>query len=166
VGRWVYVGEQIAGHIIAKRDALDRTLEFISHIDLRVAWIGWIMRTIVWSIRSLMETAFRWVVIAHRALSREMEFHADLVAVSATGSDALINALYRLQSADEDWERGLSFANLQLGKCRTITDLFAVQTRIGEHMLPRNRPSAGCSQSRSPNRRGCGRRILPTPNAK
>jgi Zn-dependent protease with chaperone function len=134
VGRWVYVGEQIAAHIIAKRDALDRTLDFISHIDLRVAWIGWIMRTIVWSIRSLMETAFRWVVIAHRALSREMEFQADLVAVSVTGSDALIDALYRLQPADEDWERSLSFTNAQLGKGRKVTDLFEVQTRIGQHM--------------------------------
>ncbi len=134
VGRWVYVGEQIAGHIIAKRDFLDKTLDFISHIDLRVAWIGWIMRTIVWSIRSLMETAFRWVVIAHRALSREMEFQADLVAVSVTGSDALIQALYRTQTADEDWESALNFANGQLGKGRTVTDLFAVQTEISEHM--------------------------------
>jgi len=65
VGRWVYVGEQIAGHIIAKRDFLDKTLDFISSIDLRVAWIGWIMRLIVWSIRSLMETVFTVVIIAH-----------------------------------------------------------------------------------------------------
>lgn len=134
LGRWVYVGEQIAGHIIAKRDALDRMLDFISHIDIRIAWIGWIMRTIVWSIRSLMETAFRWVVVAHRALSREMEFQADRVAVSATGSDALIQALYRLQFADEDWELSLNFANTQLGKERKVLDLFAVQTRIGEQM--------------------------------
>lgn len=134
VGRWVYVGEQIAAHIIAKRDALDKTLDFISQIDLRVAWIGWIMRTIVWSIRSLMETAFRWVVIAHRALSREMEFQADLVAVSVTGSDALIHALYRLQPADEDWEQSLNFANSQLGKGRVVKDLFEVQTRVGQHM--------------------------------
>ena len=113
VGRWVYVGERIAGQIIAKRDLLDRSLDFISNIDLRVAWIGWIMRTVVWSIRSLMETVFSWVVLAHRALSREMEFQADLVAVTATGSDALIHALYRLQTADEDWERSLEFANLR-----------------------------------------------------
>lgn len=134
VGRWVYVGEQIAGHIIAKRDVLDRVLDFISRIDLRVAWIGWIMRTVVWSIRSLMEGVFRWVVIAHRALSREMEFQADLVAVSVTGSDALVHALYRLQAADEDWRRAMNFADQQLNKGRMITDAFAVQTQVGEEM--------------------------------
>lgn len=134
VGRWVYVGEQIAGHIIAKRDLLDRTLDFISSIDLRVSWIGWIMRTVVWSIRSLMETVFGLVVLSHRALSREMEFQADLVAVSVTGSDALIHALYRLQPADEDWERSLEFANGLLGKEKVVKDLYEVQTRIGVDM--------------------------------
>lgn len=133
VGRWVYIGEQIASHIITKRDALDRGLDFLSSIDLRVAWIGWIMRSIVWSIRSLTETAFRWVIAAQRALSREMEFQADLVAVSVTGSDALIHALYRLQAADEDWEQCLEFASQQLHKGRMVQDLFAIQTRIGEH---------------------------------
>ncbi|RCS53913.1 Zn-dependent protease with chaperone function [Bremerella cremea] len=134
VGSWVYVGEQIAAAIIAKRDFLDRTLDFISRIDLRLAWIGWIMRLVVWSIRAVMEAVFRWVVLAHRALSREMEFQADLVAVSVTGSDALIHALYRLQAADDDWGRSCQFAATQIQKGRAVEDLFAVQTRIGEHL--------------------------------
>lgn len=134
VGRWVYIGEQIAGHIIANRGFLDRTLDFISSIDLRIAWIGWIMRLVVWSIRSLMETIFRIVIIAHRALSREMEFQADLVAVSVTGSDALVHGLYRLQPADEDWEQSISFAESQLQKGKLVSDIFSVQTSIGQHM--------------------------------
>lgn len=134
VGRWVYIGEQITGHIIAKRDALDGLLNFISSIDLRIAWIGWIMRLVVWSIRSTMESLFRLVILAHRALSREMEFQADLVAVSVTGSDALIHALYKLQPADEDWDRAVSFANSQLGRARVVTDLYSVQSRISELM--------------------------------
>ena len=144
IGRWVYVGEQIAGHIIAKRDFLDKALNFISAIDLRIAWIGWIMRTIVWSIRSLMEAVFRWVVIAHRALSREMEFQADLVAVSVTGSDALINGLYHLGPADEDWQLCLDFVNDQLRKQRIVTDLIGVSSQISRHMRRvMNDPSRG-----------------------
>ena len=52
-----------------------------------------------------METLFRLVILAQRALSREMEFQADLVSVSVTGSDALIHALHRIQAADDIWER-------------------------------------------------------------
>jgi Zn-dependent protease with chaperone function len=130
VGRWVYIAQQIAGRIISKRDALDGFLRGLSRFDLRVAWVGWVLSTVVWSIRSLMETVFRIVVLAQRALSREMELQADLVAVSLTGSDALIHALYRLQVADEAWERTLAFANSEAHSKRGVGDLFAVQKHI------------------------------------
>ena len=134
VGRWVYVAQQIAGHIIAKRDFLDKTLQFISGIDIRVAWIGWIMSLIVWSLRAVMDAVFSIVVIAQRALSREMEFQADLVAVSLTGSDALVHALYKLQAADDAWERSLQFVNSELAAGRAVEDIFSVQTKITEKM--------------------------------
>jgi len=130
VGRWVYVAQQIAAGIISKRDALDGFLRGLSRFDLRIAWVGWLLSTIVWSIRSVMETVFRIVVLAQRALSREMELQADLVAVSLTGSDALIHALYRLQVADEAWERALAFANTEARAKRSVADLFAVQKHI------------------------------------
>jgi Zn-dependent protease with chaperone function len=134
VGRWVYIAQQIAGHIIAKRDALDSFLRGLSRVDVRIAWVGWLLSLIVWSIRSLMETVFRIVVLAQRALSREMELQADLVAVSLTGSDALIHALYKLNVADEAWERSLSFADSEAREKRSLADLFAVQTRITEKL--------------------------------
>ncbi len=130
VGRWVYIAQQIAGHIITKRDALDSLLRGLSRFDLRIAWVGWLLSLIVWSIRSLMETMFRLVVLAQRALSREMELQADLVAVSLTGSDALIHALQRLHAADEAWERALAFANSELRDKRAVSDLFALQKHI------------------------------------
>ena len=134
VGRWVYIAQQIASHIIAKRDALDSFLRGLSRVDLRIAWVGWLLSLIVWSIRSLMETVFRLVVIAQRALSREMELQADLVAVSLTGSDALIHALYKLNVADEAWERSLAFADSEVRDKRSVSDLFAVQKRIVEKL--------------------------------
>lgn len=130
VGRWVYVAQQIAGHIIAKRDALDAFLRGLSRFDLRIAWVGWLLSLVIWSIRSLMETVFRIVVLAQRALSREMELQADLVAVSLTGSDALIHALHRLHVADEAWERTLNFAGAEAQAGRAVKDLFEVQRHV------------------------------------
>ena len=134
VGRWVYISQQIAGHIVARRDALDKLLQQLSRIDLRVAWVGWVLSIIVWSIRSMMDVLFRVVLLAQRALSRQMEFQADLVAVSLTGSDALIHALHKLSAADDAWDKTLSFANTEAGSKRGITDLFAVQSRVIERM--------------------------------
>lgn len=134
VGRWVYVAQQIAAHIVAKRDALDKFLRMLSRTDIRVAWIGMALTLVVWSIRSLLETAFSLVLMAQRALSREMEFQADLVAVSLTGSDALVHALQKLQAADDAWDRALGFGYGELHEGRPVKDLFAVQGRVLEHM--------------------------------
>lgn len=130
IGSWVYIAQQIASHVIAKRDMLDGFLQGLSRTDLRIAWIGWLLSLIVWSIRSLLDTILRLVVLAQRALSRQMEFQADLVAVSLTGSDELIHALHKLQAADEAWDRTLSFTNSELRQERMPNDLFAVQTQI------------------------------------
>jgi len=69
-------------------------------------------------------------VLAERALSREMEFQADLVAVSVTGSDALIHALHRLGAADDALDRASGFASQELQAGRSVADLFAIQGRI------------------------------------
>lgn len=130
VGRWVYVAHQIAANLVARRDKLDELLNALSRFDLRVAWVGWVMRLVLWSIRSLVDSAFQWVIVMQRALSREMEMQADLVAVSLTGSDALVHALLKLQAADECWDRALGFAD----RDKPPTDLFAIQAHVMKRM--------------------------------
>jgi Zn-dependent protease with chaperone function len=144
VGRWVYIARQIAGHVVARRDALDKFLQQLSRLDLRIAWIGWLLSIIVWSIRSMMDVLFRMVLLAERALSRQMEFQADLVAVALTGSDALIHALHKLNAADDAWDKTMEFANAECGRKRGVKDLFAVQTRILSRLREiLNQPSYG-----------------------
>ena len=134
VGRWVYVAQQIIAHMVSVRDWLDSVVRFISSIDLRIAWIGWILSIILWSLRSLMDTLFKIVIIAERALSREMEFNADLVAVSVTGSDALINALYKLQAADQALRTAMNVAGRAAGNKTVIDDLFTAQSETIKEM--------------------------------
>lgn len=127
VGRWVYIAQQIIGHMVATRDWLDKTVSFISRIDLRIAWVGWLLSLVMWAMRSVVDTLFRVVIIAERALSREMEFNADLVAVSVTGSDALVNALHKLQAADHAWQTALNIAGREAGSGKLVDDLFLAQ---------------------------------------
>lgn len=133
IGRWVYIARQIAAQIVFRRDALDRLLAGITRWDLRVAWIGWGLQLIIWSIRSVADTLFRVVTAAERALSREMERHADLVAVSLAGSDAPVHGLHRLGPADDAMDDAMSFLKAEAGKERAVTDLFEVQSQIIEH---------------------------------
>lgn len=134
LGRYVYVAQQIAARIVGKRDGFDSFLAGLSSIDIRIAWIGWILSILVWCIRSLVETCFSVVVVAERALSREMEFQADLVAVSLTGSDALIHALYKLQIADEAYNNTLECLTENLGEKKAVKNMYALQTNYIENM--------------------------------
>jgi len=134
VGRYVYIAQQIAGQIVARRDWFDNALSAISRTDIRLAWVGWVLRLIVWSLRSLLDTAFSVVILAQRALSREMEFQADLVAVSLTGSDAIVHALHRLEAADEALDRAIEIAASEKAAGRLVPDLFALQLRVTERM--------------------------------
>ncbi|WP_423395948.1 M48 family metalloprotease [Burkholderia sp. LMG 21824] len=134
LGRWVYTTQQIAAHIVGKRDALDGFLRQLSHFDIRVAWIGWGLSLIVWALRSIVDSGFRLVMIVQRALSREMEMQADLVAVSLTGSDALIHALHQLQVADDAWDRAVGFVRGEAGAERPPRDVFVVQQAIATRL--------------------------------
>lgn len=134
VGRWVYVAQQIATQVVNKRDALDKFLAGLGRIDLRVAWIAWTLQFVIWSIRSLTDTLLSGVILAQRALSREMEFQADLVSVSATGSEALINALHKLSGADDALDRAFNFAGAEYANKTPVKDLFAVQSRTLDHL--------------------------------
>jgi Zn-dependent protease with chaperone function len=80
VGRWTYVAQQVVQEMVARRDALDEFIEGIGRLDIRLRVLAWSLQILVWSLRSLVEQAFRLVVLMQRALSREMEMQADLVA--------------------------------------------------------------------------------------
>jgi Zn-dependent protease with chaperone function len=150
VARWVYMAQQIAGQIVATRDWLDSILRRISYVDFRIAWIGWLLRVIVWSIRSLLDSAFGLVLLAQRALGREMEFQADLVSVSLTGSDALIHALHRLSAADEAWSNAISIAASELSSARAVPDLFTLQSSVIARMAQiLDEPGHGASPARA-----------------
>ena len=137
VGRWSLVSvAKLQDTSFSRRDALDDLIRGVSRIDFRIAWIGWIAGIIIWAIRAVTETAFRFVMLAERALSREMEFNADLVAVSVTGSDHLINGLrFRIGAAERRVEShdGASWT-WSFAKKKMIRDMYSVQSRIVEKM--------------------------------
>lgn len=146
IGRWVYIVHKVAYQIVARRDWLDNFLRGLSSIDIRIAWIGWILSIFVWSIRSISETFFKLVLLTQRALSREMEFHADLVSVSLSGSDALVNALHKLTAADEAYDEAIDFANRQLKKNKALPDMYAIQSNYIRHMaVVLNNPEYGAT---------------------
>lgn len=159
VGRWVYVAQQIAARLVAQRDMLDGFLQGLSRFDFRIAWVGWILSLIVWAIRSLVDSVFTGVQLLQRSLGREMEYGADAVAVALTGSDALVHALYKMQTADADWDRAAGLASEWKAKERWVGDLFALQAQIAERT---GRMLDDADYGRVPPQAGGGSRLFDT----
>lgn len=133
-GRWVYLAEQIANYIATSRSKLDNALQTLSYQDPRIAWIGWALRLCVWSVRAVLDTMYLLVALSKRALSREMEFQADLVAVSVTGSDALVHALYKSPPAEAALSTAIGQVRTQLAADKLVTDLYALQSRVIDNL--------------------------------
>ncbi|MCB9697691.1 MAG: M48 family metalloprotease [Alphaproteobacteria bacterium] len=149
VSRYAYTSMQIVAHLVGHRGRIDGFLHGLSVMDLRIAWIGWVLRLIVWSMRAVLDTVFRGLLFVERALSREMEFQADLVSVRLAGSDSLVHALSRLVAADEAWDRALDLAAERASRDEIADDLYAVQTRIVERLgQVRDEPTFGATPAR------------------
>src|SRR4029077_13874659 len=89
------------GDVVYSRDALDNFIATIRNTDIRIAIFAWGFTGILWLTRKMLEGLFKLINFANSSLSRQMEYNADLVAVSVTGSDSLIFALARLDFAGE-----------------------------------------------------------------
>ncbi|MFD0862105.1 M48 family metallopeptidase [Sungkyunkwania multivorans] len=109
VGSYVYMANQIIHDMIFERDKWDDILAMWRGIDIRISFIAWIITPFIWLVRQLMFLIYKMINLLHSSLSREMEFHADKVAVSVSGSDAIINALWKLEKAFSSWDATLSY---------------------------------------------------------
>ncbi|MCB9680745.1 MAG: M48 family metalloprotease [Alphaproteobacteria bacterium] len=127
LGTWVYRANQVIVHMVNVRDWWDRNIDAWSRWDLRVSFPAWILKLFTWVLREGLAALYETVNRAYLALSREMEFHADRVSVSITGSDSLVHALARLPFAEEAMSSATSALQTQFYLGRATDDLFAHQ---------------------------------------
>lgn len=100
LGSYVYMANHIIYDLVYQRDVFDDLLAKAKRSNVRIAMFAYMIYGVLWLLRKILQGAFKLINFFQSALSRQMEFHADLVAVSITGSDALIHALKKLEFAN------------------------------------------------------------------
>lgn len=144
LGSYVYTANRVIANMVYERDSFDRFLAQWRRLNIRIAVFGHFVYGIVWLLRKVLAGAFRGINFVERALSRQMEFHADLVAVSVTGSDSLIHALSRLDFANESLMKGFKDLKAAADHGLYSKDMFYHQTKAGEHLRAVNsKPALG-----------------------
>jgi Zn-dependent protease with chaperone function len=128
---YVRLAMSIVGNIISGRDFVDRGLQ------TAYASVWWFFGPLYWTVYGmnwLLVKVFTLVLQLHFTLAREMEFHADLVAVSVAGSDAVPSLLYKSYWGQECLEQTV----LDLATARDhdlhSCDIFYHQRRAANHL--------------------------------
>jgi Zn-dependent protease with chaperone function len=134
LGSYVYMANQIIYSMVHERDKWDELLEQWKGSDIRISVFAWLLMPVVWLIRKCMSLIYQGINLVHASLSREMEFNADRVAVSVTGSNAIINALYKLGPSSEAFDFSNQYLSTAIDHKLYTQNLFFHHTKAVEHL--------------------------------
>lgn len=128
IGSYIISANTIIHDLIYSRDKWDDILDQWRASDLRLSVAAWAITPVIWGIRQILTLFYQFLNLMYSLLSREMEFNADKVAVSTSGSDAIISALWKLDSGFENWNTTLNNAFLASKKKIFIKNLYIQNT--------------------------------------
>lgn len=103
IGSYIHSANTIIYDMIYNRDKWDEALVKWRASDIRLSAAAWVITPIIWLIRKTLELFYMFLNFMHSALSREMEFNADKVAVKTSGSVAIVSALWKLDFGATYW---------------------------------------------------------------
>lgn len=124
IGSYIISANTIIHGMIFSRDKWDDILDQWRGSDIRVSFAAWLITPIIWIIRQLLSLFYQFLNIMYSSLSREMEFNADKVAVSTTGSDAIVSALWKLDDGASNWQSTMNHAYLASQKKIFVNNLY------------------------------------------
>jgi Zn-dependent protease with chaperone function len=128
IGNYVYTMRKIVSQVVYGDDIFDRFIIGWSQLDPRIAWPAYICRAVLWILRKILSMMWYVVVFFDLALSRQMEFNADLIAVSLTGSDAPVHLLHRSYIGQASFNQGVNDLRVAMDHHLYTSDLFYHQS--------------------------------------
>ncbi|HKB04215.1 MAG TPA: M48 family metallopeptidase [Gemmataceae bacterium] len=144
LGSYLYIANQVMHDVIYGRDALDRFVDRWAELDVRISFPALGLQAALSGVRWMLGGLYHGLNLMHLSLSRQMEFNADNVAVSVTGSDALINALARFDFGHECLADAAKSLNAAADHGLFTDDLFYHQSQAAERLRRvRKNPNLG-----------------------
>lgn len=127
VGSYVYNVNQIIYNMLYDNEGYNNFVQHIAGVSSYLAIFVVMATKIAEGIQYILKKMYAIVNLNHLALSREMEFHADAVAASVTGSQALITSLLRLHIADHALNNVFNFYNLKIKANEKTNNIYPQQ---------------------------------------
>ncbi|WP_343534121.1 M48 family metallopeptidase [Pedobacter sp.] len=109
VGSYVYTVNQIIFNMLYDNEGYGNAVQRFANVSGYFAFFVAIGVKIIEGIQWVLKKLYHVVNIQHLELSREMEFHADAIAVTVVGSQPFVSSLMRLDLANNAFDRTLSY---------------------------------------------------------
>lgn len=134
LGSYVYIVNRVIYNLVYERDRWDNLLDRWAASGGLWSLFAGLTHVLVNLVRKILSKAYQWLNLRYLSLSREMEYQADLVAVSAAGGQSIITALRRIELGDAAYQQMLGYLNELVGESKVVKNMYSVHTET-IHML-------------------------------
>jgi Zn-dependent protease with chaperone function len=130
-GSYVYTANKVIFNLAYQYDRFDVLLNQWRGTGGIFGGFAVLTSFFVEGVRKILRSSYGALNVNYMALSREMEYHADLVACSAAGNEAMVNTLRKTEFADVAYQETIGTLNtLGFAKKRKVNDLYAIHSRM------------------------------------
>lgn len=128
LGSWVYQVNKIIYDMLYNNDSYGSTLTKWGEASGVFQLFVWITVRIIKGIQWVLQQMYKLVNKSYKRLSRQMEFHADMVAASVRGSNNSIHALLRTDIGGTAFSETIDACNKAWAQKAVTKDVFAVHS--------------------------------------
>jgi len=111
IGSYVYTANHIIYNLVYDYDNWDKLVDDWQNQGGLWGFFGSLTHAISSIVRWALRGAYNIINTQYLSLSREMEFHADLIAANIAGSQNIITALRRIEFTDAAYSQTIDFLN-------------------------------------------------------
>ncbi|MFN4314485.1 MAG: M48 family metallopeptidase [Chitinophagaceae bacterium] len=127
LGSYVYQVNMILHNMLFNNSGYSRMLTGWANLSWVFAIFSNITVQFARGIQAILTSTYQVVNKRYSSLSREMEFHADAVAASVSGSESLVTALRRLELAEAGMQTTLAHCSKMLERKKYCSNFYPVQ---------------------------------------
>jgi len=127
VGSYVYNANMVMYNMLYDSKGYEATLKQWSEASSYFNFFSSIAIWMVTAIQGLLKKIYEIVNINYLALSREMEFHADAAAARVAGSQPMINALLRIELAEQSLGVVFTYYNGKIAEAKKTDNFYPQQ---------------------------------------
>jgi Zn-dependent protease with chaperone function len=135
LGSFVYHVNHIIYNMLYRNDGFGKGIQTFSQVHFIFYLFARITIWIIQGIQFVLRQMYKLVNLSYMGLSRQMEFHADLVAANVSGSNNIISALQRIETADHCYHATLEGYNKLIKQEKVASDFYADHQTVLHHFV-------------------------------